>query len=495
MKNKILGLQPTALWTNFANLSAVPRPSKKEAKAIEFLKNFGEKLNLETIVDEVGNVIIKKPACVPNDQDFGRHARHTGEYGHTVVLQGHMDMVPQKNADVKHDFEKDGIDMYIDGDWVKAKGTTLGADNGIGVAAAMTILESNDILHPPIEALFTVDEETGMTGAQGLKGGLLSGEILLNLDSERDNELTIGCAGGIDITSKGTYDQEATQGNLKGYKISISGLAGGHSGIQIHLGRANANKLMNRLLFGATHNYGVRIASIDGGSLRNAIPRESFATIAVPDEHVAEFEEYFSNLSEIFKKEYSTTDPELSMVLEKIQSPKNIVELDFQKRFLNAIYACPNGIYRLSPDMEDLTQTSNNLARVILKDGKYSTQCLARSAVETEKMDIAQAIQSTFTLADIDAKLSGGYPGWIPKPDAPIVKLMSAIYFDMFGEHAKVAAGHGGLECGIIGKNYPDMDMISFGPNITGPHSPDEQVQISSVQKFWSFLLEVLKQI
>lgn len=483
MKNKILGLLPTALWNNFANLSAVPRPSKKEAKAIEFLKNFGVKLKLETIVDEVGNVIIKKPAFK------GMEDRTP------IILQGHIDMVPQKNADVEHDFEKDGIDMYIDGDWVKAKGTTLGADNGIGVAAAMTILESTDILHPPIEALFTIDEETGMTGAQGLKDGLLSGKILLNLDSEDDDELTIGCAGGIDITSNGTYNQETTQGNLKEYKISISGLAGGHSGIQIHLGRANANKLMNRMLFRATYDYGVRISSIDGGGIRNAIPRESFATIAVPDEKVKEFVEYFSNLLEIFKKEYSTTDPELSMIIEEIQSPKEFVELDFQKRFLNAIYACPNGIYRLSPDMEDLTQTSNNLARVIVKDGEYSTQCFARSAIETEKMDIAQAIQSTFTLANINTKLSGGYPGWIPKPETPIVKLMSDIYFDMFAEHAKVAAGHGGLECGIIGKNYPDMDMISFGPNITGPHSPDEQVQISSVQKFWSFLLEVLKQI
>ena len=482
MKN-IKELQPKAIWNNFANLSAVPRPSKKEAKAIEFLKNFGEKLNLETIIDTVGNVIIKKPA-------------YKGMEEHTpIILQGHMDMVPQKNADVEHDFETDGIEIYVDGDWVKAKGTTLGADNGIGVSAAMAILESTAIPHPPIEALFTVDEETGMTGAQGLKGGLLSGKILLNLDSEEDNELTIGCAGGIDINSDGTYTQEDTQSTLKGYKISISGLVGGHSGIQIHLGRANANKLMNRLLLGATHDYGVRISSVDGGSLRNAIPRESFATIAVPDEHCTKFEDYFSNLSDIFKKEYSTTDPELSMVLEIIQTPRSVVEIDFQERIINAIYACPNGIYRLSPDMEDLTQTSNNLARILIQDGRYSIQCLARSAVETEKMDIAQAIQSTFTLAGIDTKLSGGYPGWIPNPNAPIVKLMSDIYFDMFGEHAKVAAGHGGLECGIIGKNYPKTDMISFGPNITGPHSPDEQVQISSVQKFWSFLLEILKQI
>ncbi len=482
MKN-IKELHPTALWHNFVNLSTVPRPSKKENKAIEFLKNFGEALDLETIVDGVGNVIIKKPAF-------------KGMEGNTpIVLQGHIDMVPQKNSDIEHDFEKDGIKMYIDGDWVKAKGTTLGADNGIGISAAMAILESNDIPHPPIEALFTVDEESGMTGAKGLKSGVLSGKILLNLDSEEDDELTIGCAGGIDINSNGTYEQDTTQGNFVGYKISIKGLVGGHSGIQIHLGRANANKLMNRLLFGITNDYGVRIASINGGSLRNAIPRESFAIIAMPDKHVKEFEKYFASLSAIFKKEYSTTDPELSMIIEKIQIPKNIVEKDFQERILNAIYACPNGIYRLSPDMEDLTQTSNNLACILIQDGKYSIQCLSRSAVETEKMDIAQAVQSTFTLADIDTKLSSGYPGWIPKPDAPIIKLMSDIYFDLFGEYAKVTAGHGGLECGIIGNNYPQMDMISFGPNITGPHSPDEKVQISSVQKFWTFLLEILNKI
>ena len=481
--NNIRDLQPKALWNNFANLSAIPRPSKKEAKAIEFLKNFGENLNLETIVDEVGNVIIKKPA-------FKGMENRT-----PVVLQGHMDMVPQKNADVKHDFEKDGIQMYIDGDWVKAKGTTLGADNGMGVAAAMAILESIDIPHPRIEALFTVNEETGMTGARELKGGLLTGEILFNLDSEEDDELTIGCAGGIDLTTSGNYSEETAQNNLRGYKLSIKGLNGGHSGVQIHLGRGNANKLMNRILFTASEQYNLRISSIDGGGLRNAIPRESFATIAVPENNVKSFEAYIIDITNIFADEYKTTDSELEILLENTKTPKKVVEIDFQNRFLNAIYGCPNGIYRLSPDMDDLTQTSNNLARVILNDGEYSVQCLTRSAIETEKTDIAQSIKSTFALAGIEIKLSGGYPGWIPKPDAPIVKTIGDIYDKMFNEKAKVVAGHGGLECGIIGKNYPEMDMISFGPNITGPHSPDEQVQISSVQKFWSFLLEVLKQV
>lgn len=481
--NKINELKPKALWNNFSKLSAIPRPSKKEQKAINFLKEFGENLNLETIVDEVGNVIIKKPGAL------GLENRPA------VILQGHIDMVPQKNADVNHDFEKDGIKMYIDGDWVKAKGTTLGADNGIGVSAAMTILESTDIPHPPIEALFTTDEETGMTGAMGLKAGLLSGKVLLNLDSEEDDELTIGCAGGIDINANGVYVEESAQTELKGYKINIKGLSGGHSGIQIHLGRANANKLMNRLLLNATKDYNIKISSIDGGSLRNAIPRESFAEIVVPKDQVSNFEKYFTDISKIYHQEYSTTDPDLEVFLENIEVLKKCLSMDFQQRLLNAIYACPNGIYRLSPDMEDLTQTSNNLARVLVKDGKYSIQCLSRSAIETEKVDIAQAIQSTFALAGIDSTLTGAYPGWIPKPGAPIVKLMSDIYSKMFGEEAKVAAGHGGLECGIIGKNYPDTDMISFGPNITGPHSPDEQCQISSVQKFWSYLLEVLKQI
>jgi dipeptidase D len=483
VKNKISQLNPTTLWNNFSNLSAIPRPSKKETKAIQFIKEFGRNLNLKTFVDEVGNVIIKKPAFK------GMEDRTT------VILQGHIDMVPQKNADVDHDFEKDGIDMYIDGDWVKAKDTTLGADNGIGVAAAMTILESTDIPHPPIEALFTVNEENGMTGAQGLKDGLLTGKILLNLDSEKDDELTIGCAGGIEIITSGSYKEETFQNNLKGYKLSIKGLNGGHSGIQIHLGRGNANKLMNRILLIATKEYDLRISSVDGGSLRNAIPRESVAIVAVHDNNIESFKSYIKNITNILVEEYKTTDPELEIKLEDMISPKKVVEIDFQNRFMDAIYGCPNGIYRLSPDMENLTQTSNNLARVILMDGKYAVKCLARSSVETEKIDIAQSIKSTFALAGIEMKTAGGYPGWIPKPNASIVKLMSKIYYTMFHKEAKVGAGHGGLECGIIGKNYPDMEMISFGPNITGPHSPDEQVQISSVQKFWSYLLEVLKQL
>ena len=476
-------LNPTELWENFANINSIPRPSKKESKIINYLKTFGNKLKLETIVDEAGNVLIKKPATP------GKEKRPT------VVLQGHMDMVPQKNADVNHNFEQDGIDMYIDGDWIKAKGTTLGADNGIGVAAAMAILESKNIPHPQIEALFTVDEETGLTGAQALKPDFLSGSILLNLDSEDDDEITIGCAGGVDISIAGTYKLVPVDENYIGYKIILKGLTGGHSGIQIHLGRANANKLMNRILYHATNQFDLHIATIDGGSLRNAIPRESIAEIVIPSKFESSFKSFITEIATILKHEFSVTDPDLQLGVEKINSTKNTTSKELQNKFLNAVYACPNGVYRMIADMEGLTQTSNNFARVILKDGKFAIHCLTRSSIDSEKMDFAQSIKSVFTLAEMKVQFSGEYPGWIPKPKSNIVRLVSKIYTDLFDKKVKVTATHGGLECGIIGKNYPNMDMVSFGPNITGPHSPDEKVQISSVQKFWTYLLEILKQI
>ncbi len=476
-------LQPKELWNHFADLNKVPRPSKKEGQVIKFLKNFGEKLNFETIVDEVGNIIIKKPATKGKEEKA------------PVVLQGHMDMVPQKNADVEHDFEKDPIDMYIEGDWVKAKGTTLGADNGIGVAATMTLLASSDIPHPPLEALFTVDEETGLTGAQALKGDVLTGANLLNLDTEDDDEITIGCAGGVDVTGEGEYVLEEISADHTGYKINVSGLSGGHSGIQISLGRGNSNKIMNRLLFGGSYKCDLKIVSINGGSLRNAIPRESIAEILIPSQHTKDFENFINEEGATIKSEFKTTDPELEITFEKASVSTKAVEKDFQDRFINAIYACPNGVYRMSPDIDGLIQTSNNLAKIDVANGKYLINCLTRSAIDTEKMDFAQSIVSSFGLAGIKIDLTGAYPGWIPKPESNIVTLLSDTYKDLFNEEVKVSATHGGLECGIIGKNYPDMDMISIGPNITGPHSPDEKVQISSVQKFWKLLLEVLDRL
>ena len=482
MNEQIRQLAPKELWNHFADLNAVPRPSKKEQRVIRFIKEFGEGLKLETIVDEVGNVIVRKPAT-------------TGMEGRTpIVLQSHLDMVHQKNAGTEFDFDTQGIEMYVDGDWVKAKGTTLGADNGVGVAAIMTLLASTAIPHPPLEALFTIDEETGMTGAFALKGGLLQGKIMLNLDTEEDNELTIGCAGGADVTCSGTYEQQATT-NTAAFKIVVNGLTGGHSGGDIHKGRGNANKLMNRLLLDLTKEYKVSIASVDGGGLRNAIPRESAAVVVTPKEHAEAVKARVGEFATTFKEEYGVTDPGVQVSIEQTEAPTHVMDIAVQQKLLRSIYTCPNGIYRMSPDIEGLVQTSNNVARVIVKDGNYSVQCLSRSSVDSEKTDLVNAICSAFELIGATATFGGAYPGWKPKPEAPIVQLMSDLYKELYKEPAHVSAVHAGLECGIIGRNYPEIQMISFGPNIYGAHSPDERAQISSVQKFWNFLLETLKRI
>jgi len=483
MSNNVRMQEPKALWNHFADLNSVPRASKKEERVIAFIKAFGESLNLETKVDHIGNVIIKKPAS-PGMEDRK-----------TVVMQSHLDMVHQKNNDTDFDFDTEGIKMIVDGDWVKADGTTLGADNGIGVASIMTVLASNEIVHPPLEALFTIDEETGMTGALELKGGWLDADIMLNLDTEDDDELTIGCAGGIDITATGAYQTEDCPQVYSSYRIRVKGLSGGHSGMDIDKGLGNANKLMNRLLTEIHKGMEMRIHAIDGGGLRNAIPRESQATIAIPKDSSAQLEELVSSVGGIFVDEYTVTDENLEIVLEPIEAQAKVLNSDFQNQLLRAVYACPSGIYRMSPNIDDLVQTSNNLARVLVQNGNYEMLCLTRSSVDTEKMDLAQAIQSTFELIGASVSFSGDYPGWTPRPDAQIVDLMKGLYQEMFGEEAHVYACHAGLECGILGTNYPHMEMISFGPNIRGAHSPDERVQISSVQKYWSFLLETLKRI
>ncbi len=483
MSTEIRNLEPKALWSYFADLNEVPRPSKQEERVIQFMKNFGESLGLDTMVDHIGNVIIKKPAS-------------PGMEGCTVIaLQSHLDMVHQKNADTNFDFDSEGIKMFVEGDWVKAEGTTLGADNGIGVAAIMTLLASKDIPHPPLEALFTIDEETGMTGAQELKGGLLDAKIMLNLDTEDDDELTIGCAGGIDITATGSYPVSTFPAPRKAFKVKIKGLTGGHSGMDIHRGRGNANKLMNRFLHAADQIIGIRIHGINGGGLRNAIPRESFAEVVVSSSKLAKFKKFAKQFEAVLKEEYHTTDPDIKLVVEELEPVTTAMRKSFQNKLLRSIYACPSGIYRMSPEIHDLVQTSNNLARVLAKDGSYRVMCLTRSSVDSEKMDEAHAIGSSFELMGADVAMEGSYPGWAPKPEATIVSLMSDLYIEMYGESAKVNACHAGLECGILGTNYPEIEMISFGPNIRGAHSPDEKVQISSVQKFWEFLLETLKRI
>jgi len=484
MNSEIRQLQPQALWNKFADLNEVPRPSKKEERVIAFMKDFGANLDLETIEDEVGNVIIKKPASIGMEDKK------------TIVLQSHLDMVHQKNADTVFDFDTQGIEMYVDGDWVKAKGTTLGADNGLGVATIMAILESDFIEHPAIEALFTIDEETGMTGAMGLKGGLLEGTILLNLDTEEDDEIGVGCAGGIDVTATRAYKEEEVPESKIGYSITVKGLQGGHSGMQIHEGLGNANKLLNRVLFDGFENFGLRISEIDGGSLRNAIPRESFANVVIDAVHENAFEYEMQELSDIIRTEYKTMEPNLEIEISKIDTPTKIMDLGVQEGLTRSLYAACNGVYRMSVDIPELVETSNNIARVIVKEGQIKIGCLVRSSVESSKIDLANMLRATFELTGCEVDFSGSYPGWTPNMDSDILKIMSKLYKDLNdGQEAHVAACHAGLECGILGTNYPNMDMISFGPNIKGAHSPDERAQISSVQKYWKFVLETLRQI
>ena len=483
MSQDIRQLEPKALWNKFADLNAVPRPSKKEERVIAFMKDFGKKLKLETIEDGVGNVIIRKPATT------GMEDRKA------IVMQSHLDMVHQKNNETTFDFLTQGIEMYVDGDWVKAKGTTLGADNGLGVATIMAILESTAIPHPAIEALFTIDEETGMTGAMGLKGGLLKGDILLNLDTEDDDEIGVGCAGGIDVTAIGTYNEEDTPEIKIGYSIEVTGLQGGHSGMDIHKGFGNANKIMNRLLFDAFQNFGLRISEIDGGSLRNAIPRESNAIVAIDKVQEEAFKYEMGLQIEAIQTELKTLEPDFNVVLTKIDTPKTIMDLGVQEGLTRAIYAAWNGVYRMSPDIPELVETSNNIARVSIKGGKVKIGCLTRSSVESSKFDLATMLRATFELIGCEVEFSGDYPGWAPDMDSSILKVLRSLYEELYNEKPHVAACHAGLECGILGTNYPDMEMISFGPNIRGAHSPDERAQISSVQKFWVFVLEILKQI
>jgi dipeptidase D len=483
MSNEILQLDPIALWKNFYNLTQIPRPSKKEDKIREYIYNFGKNLGLETFQDEIGNVIIRKPATPGMENRKG------------VILQGHLDMVPQKNSDKVHDFENDPIETIIDGEWVRANGTTLGADNGMGVAATMAVLEAKDLQHGPIEALFTCDEETGMTGANGLKPGVLYGDILLNMDSEDEGELYIGCAGGTNGNITFTYGEQSLTGEFTGYKINVTGLKGGHSGVDIHLGRGNANKIMNRILFHGFKKHGLQVVSIDGGSLRNAIPRESFAQVAIPTANTGSFLDCLVKLTAKIKNELSAVEPTLKIEAAQAETPKAVIHPDVLIKFMNAIYACPNGVMRMSNEMSGLVETSNNLAIVKAEKGTIKIMNLLRSSVDSAKDELQQMIQSVFDLAGADSVFDGSYPGWKPNPDSLILKTMQDVYNNKFGSIPKITAIHAGLECGILGGAYPDWDMISFGPTIRFPHSPDEKVNITTVKKFWDFLVETLKYI
>jgi dipeptidase D len=478
-------IEPQIIWKNFSALNAVPRPSKKEERVIKFIVDFAKSLQLDYIIDEVGNVIVKKPAT------FGMENRKN------VVLQSHLDMVHQKNNDTVFDFDKQGIDMYIDGDFVKAKGTTLGADNGLGVATIMAILESTDIPHPAIEALFTIDEETGMTGAMGLKAGVLTGEILLNLDTEEDDELDIGCAGGIDVTAIANYDEEDIKpDDFIALEITVKGLRGGHSGMDIHKGFGNANKIMNRLLFHAHEDFGLQIVKLNGGSLRNAIPRESVAHVLVPKIYEDVFLFESNEIIKDIKNELKTTEPNLQISISNSDKIHNKVMPSLaQFYFLRAIYAAHNGVYRMSADFDNLVETSNNIAKIKVEAGEVIIENLTRSSVESSKYDLAHALKSVYELMGCEVTFSGAYPGWTPNPNSAILKVMSENYERLFDHKPRVVACHAGLECGILGQNYPQMDMISFGPNIYGAHSPDECASISSVEKYWQLVKETLNNI
>ncbi|PKP08318.1 MAG: cytosol nonspecific dipeptidase [Bacteroidetes bacterium HGW-Bacteroidetes-4] len=483
MSNEIRNLEPQAVWEYFYQLTQVPRPSKHEARIQDFMVKFGNDLGLETIKDEVGNIIIRKPATA------GMEDRKA------VVLQGHLDMVPQANSDKKHDFTTDPIEAYIDGDWVTARGTTLGADNGMGVAAAMAVLASKDIAHGPVEALFTSDEETGMTGAFGLKPGVLKGDILINMDSEDEGELYVGCAGGIDGTF--TFDAKLKEvpNNHVAYRLSITGLKGGHSGMDIILERGNANKILFRFLHLAAKRYQARIMDVVGGSLRNAIPREAFATVVVPEAKTQEFLAHVSDFEAVVKKELASADPGLSIKAQATELPEKVISDGVQSRLTKAVNGCPNGVIRMSIDMPGLVETSSNLAVVKLDGDKVVVQCLLRSSVDSAKDDLATSIGSVFRLADAEVSFSGAYPGWKPNMDSEVLKLMQNTYKNMYGRIPDIKAIHAGLECGLLGGVYPNWDMISFGPTIRSPHSPDEKVHIESVGKFFNWLTETLKNI
>ena len=481
--NDIRQLEPKALWQHFYSLTQVPRPSGKKEPIGTFLENYGKSLGLETLRDEIGNVLFRKPATP------GMENRKA------VILQAHMDMVPQKNSNVAHNFETDTIKAYIDGDWVTAKDTTLGADNGIGVAAAMAILESKDIPHPAIEMFITVDEETGMFGGFGLQPNSLKGDILINMASEAEGELYVGCAGGLDANiSFGYNETEVPEGDVA-LKISLTGLKGGHSGVDIHLQRANANKLMFRFLKEAVAEFEARLASIDGGSLRNAIPREAFAVITVPEEGVEDIISLVQEFEELFIEEYKGVEDNITLTVDQVELPKGLLPEEIQDDLINGVTACFNGVFRFIPELPTVVETSNNLA-IIKSNGKsVELKSLIRSSVESRKEELASIIESAFALAGARVDFAGGYPGWKPDLESPILKEMTKVYEDKYGKTPKVMIIHAGLECGILGTHYPKMDMISFGPTIRYPHSPDEKVNIATVQMFWDYLKATLANI
>lgn len=474
-------LEPSIIWRHFANICSIPHPSKHESELVAYIQNFASEHSLISKIDSIGNIVVSKPATE------GMENRPA------LILQSHLDMVPQKNDSTLHDFTIDPIKPYIDGQWVKAKDTTLGADNGIGTATILAILESVNIKHGPLEAFFTIDEETGMTGALGLSKNLLTGNRLINLDTEEEGQLYIGCAGGVDCTAEIVYEEEPGLDTCTAFSISLKGLKGGHSGIDIHLGRGNAIKLLNRILFIGSSLYSLKISSFTGGSVRNAIPREAFAIVTIPMMHKETFQAFIKEQEKLLCAELYGSEHALTINISEVAVPENVLSLKSQNNILSAVYACPNGVIRMSSRVHGVVETSNNLALINCQNGKAYIHCLLRSSIETAIKDLQNAVSCALTLAGAHVEFSGGYPGWEPDPDSELLKTMMDVYKSATGKLPEVKVVHAGLECGIIGSKYPGMEMVSCGPTIQYPHSPDERVEIASVERFWKYILKVLE--
>ena len=477
----MITLKPALVWNFFHEITQIPRPSKKEERIIAYLKDFGKKHNLSTKIDEAGNVLISKQATAGYEKNK------------TVILQSHIDMVCEKNSDVVHNFDTDPIQTYIDGDWLKAKGTTLGADNGIGMSMMLAILASNDLKHPALECLFTVDEETGLTGAFALKKNFLSGEVLINLDSEDDGEIFVGCAGGIDTVAKLSYKTEKTPENYFGFTVSVKGLQGGHSGDDIDKGLGNANKILNRFLWSLNKNMDLRLFSFDGGNLRNAIPRESTATACVPFSEKENIRVLFNHYVHDLEIEIGDVEPKMKLALDSESLQENVLDKKTSNALLNVLYACPHGVIAMSRDMPGLVETSNNLASVKMKaDNIIEITTSQRSSVDSSKHDIKQQVEAAFALTGAAVSHGDGYPGWKPNLKSDILRVATESYVKLHNDQPKVRAIHAGLECGLFLEKYPFLDMISIGPTMKGVHSPDERLSISATQKCWEWLTDIL---
>lgn len=476
-------LTPQPVWNWFSQLCSIPHPSKHEEAIAQYIVDWATKKGLNVVRDAVGNVIIKKPATSGYESRKG------------VIMQAHLDMVPQKNNDKQHDFTTDPIKPYIDGDWVTADGTTLGADNGIGLCATLAVLDDDTIEHGPLEALFTVDEEAGMTGAFGVEPGYLDGDILLNTDSEDEGEVYMGCAGGVDANARFEIEFDQAPCEHTPFSLVIEGLKGGHSGVDINIGRGNANKLLTRVLFELAPKYDIRLVSIDGGSLRNALPREASAEILVPNNHVAQFKIDVQTWTETFKQELSATEPDLALFVDPSDEASQVFSRDFQTRLLAALYAVPHGVFRMSDEIEGIVETSNNVGVVQTRHKEVHVQCLIRSLMDSRRLDVQNTIGSIFSLAGAKIDFTGAYPGWKPDTSSQIMEVIRDTYHELFGETPKIMVIHAGLECGLFKDAYPHWDMASYGPTIRFPHSPDEKVLIDTVERFWQLTLAILKNI